>query len=367
VTPRDLRIRRHLTKLGITEKLELSPPATTRAQLKRYEAVVDKLIADGHVDVMRALVAGTVTIAELLDLDRRGELLGPTVLSRAQLLRPLWATWEALEASMGRKATSRARYAVSRQSLRRRAAEWLPEDAPILALERVPWGTLRERWLVTDRKSAADWNRLVAALSRLCTLALGDKYHPFRRALMARLQKEPEAARVPDLTPGTFWAIVGHEPRPDVQAAFVTLAVTGVRVGEYLAMTVETHLQPDTQRVVIPKEGKTGVRYVPVPEGYWPWVVAAVPAPLQYRALWQHWKDACTAAGVRLRLHDLRHAAGQWATDAGVSPLRVKDLFGHKTVGTTDRYTRVQNAAVASEAIGRALDNAKGSKGSKTA
>jgi len=365
MTPRDLRIRRHLTKLGITEKLELSPPVTTKAQLKRFEGVVDKLIADGHVEVLRALIAGSVTLAELVDLDRRGELLGPAVLSRAQLLRPLWATWEELEQSMGRKATSRKRYGVSRKSLQRWAGEWLPADAPFLALEKVPWAVVRERWLA--ERSAADWNRMISALSRVCSLVLGDKYHPFRRALMAKMQRESEVVRVPDLSPDTFWAILSHEPRPDVRAAFVTLAVTGLRVGEYLGLDPSTHLQPETKRIMVPVEGKTGSRYVPVPESYWAWVVAAVPAPLQYRALWQHWKDACKAAGVQLRLHDLRHAAGQWATDAGVSPLRVKDLFGHKTVGTTDRYTRVQNAAVASDAIGKVLDAAQAAKASKTA
>lgn len=365
MTPRDLRIRRHLKRLGITEKLELSPAVTTKQQLRRYESVVDKLIADGHVEVLRALVAGAVTIAELVDLDRRGELLGPSVLSRAQLLRPLWATWEALEVTMARKATSRKRYAVSRKSLQRRTAEWLPADAPFLALEKVPWALVRDRWL--EEQSAADWNRMISALSRVCSLVLGDKYHPFRRALMAKLQREAEVVRVPDLSPDTFWRIVGAEPRADIQAAFITLAVTGLRVGEYLGLTVADHLQMETKRVIVPVEGKTGARHVQVPEAYWPWVVAAVPAPLQYRALWQHWKDACRSAGVRLRLHDIRHAAGQWATDAGVSPLRVKDLFGHKTVGTTDRYTRVQNAAVASDAIGKVLDAAQAAKGSKTA
>jgi len=222
----------------------------------------------------------------------------------------------------------------------------------------VPWPELAAHW--SKDRSGSDWNHVRRGVSRFLTIALGDKYHPFRREVVARIPIQREKVRVPDLTPSVFWEIIG-KVREDVRPAFVTLVATGLRVGEYLRLT-EEDLRPLTRRIVVPIEGKTGERIVPVAEELWNWVSAGVPSPLGYRRLWQHWHDACQAVGLPgLVIHDLRHCAGQWAHEAGVSLAMVKSLLGHSTITMTERYARTQDAGLAASAVARAL-NPKGAR-----
>ena len=56
----------------------------------------------------------------------------------------------------------------------------------------------------------------------------------------------------------------------------------------------------------------------------WPWIERAIPSPVQYKWLREHFKRAAREVGLPdLRLHDLRHCFGQWATDAGLPEAKV--------------------------------------------
>src|SRR6266508_4294712 len=99
------------------------------------------------------------------------------------------------------------------------------------------------------------------------------------------------AERVADLDVPTFWRIVNQAPEY-VRAAYVTIAALGLRVGEYLRLQ-DTDLLPATKQVRIPGT-KTGASAatLPVAEALWPWVKAAVPSPLAYKWLREHWVRA---------------------------------------------------------------------------
>ena len=86
----------------------------------------------------------------------------------------------------------------------------------------------------------------------------------------------------------------------------------------------------------------------------WPFIEAAVPSPLRYKALRQHWKAATRAAGVDVRIHDLRHCFGQWAVNAGVAEAIVQTALRHKTASMTGIYTR-QREGRSREAVGKVL------------
>jgi integrase len=58
------------------------------------------------------------------------------------------------------------------------------------------------------------------------------------------------------------------------------------------------------------------------------------------------WANACKVAGIRdLRVHDLRHTFGTRAADGGAPLPAIKDVMGHKSVKTTERYTHATDEA----------------------
>ena len=75
-----------------------------------------------------------------------------------------------------------------------------------------------------------------------------------------------------------------------------------------------------------------------------PLVKAAVPSPLGYKWLHQHWYRARAAVGAGdVRLHDLRHCFGQWLSDAGVAEARIQVGMRHATAAMTRRYTKTRD------------------------
>jgi integrase len=89
----------------------------------------------------------------------------------------------------------------------------------------------------------------------------------------------------------------------------------------------------------------------------WPWVKAAVPSPLAYKWLRLYWKRALKAvkADVTLRLHDLRHAHGQWAVNAGVPEAAVQASLRHTNRAMTARYTAQRDRGTVASALAHVL------------
>jgi integrase len=349
----DRRVRRDLSRMGIGV-LQLTSPATNRRAIERHHAIVDKLVEDSQVEVLRALKDRKVSLDELVDLERQGRLSGAGVLATVQLQRPLFAAWDEAAARLGKGAAGRRRYAVTRLSLERKGAPIITAQTLVADLgdpAKVDWEALRAQW----EGSPADWNHLRRAVSRLLTVLLGDKFHPFRRQVVSRIPLVHEPARTPDLSPERFWAIM-ERTREDARAAYVTLVATGMRIGEYLACTKD-HLLPATASVRVPgtkTEGSAAV--IAVDERLWPWVQAGIPAPLQYKRLREIWHEACAAAGVEhVVLHDLRHCHAQWATDQGAALARVAGSLRHSSTTMTERYARSTDTRQVSSAVADAL------------
>jgi integrase len=151
--------------------------------------------------------------------------------------------------------------------------------------------------------------------------------------------KEP-TGRVPELPPALFWRIVGETPE-HVRSCYVTLASTGMRVGEYLALD-ESHLRPLTREVLVPgTKTEASSDVISVGEEAWKHIVATVPSPVRYKWLYTHWKRACRACGAPdLTLHDLRHFYGQALVDAGRPEASVQQSLRHVDPTMTRRYTK---------------------------
>lgn len=325
------RIDRRFKGVG---RIALASGTTTKKRFRAYNAMLDELHEDGKLDILRAIRDRKISLQELYGAHRTGRI--PYIASDLLLHEKLWPAIDEWLPGSAPTESTRKRYAVSMKALRSYGP--LGDDAKVSELARVDWRELRAEW----PNSGADWNRMRGTVSRFLSMGLGDKHHPFRRKVVAAFPKARESrGRVPEITPDLLWKIVEHSSE-HVRPCWVALAVTGLRVrSEYLALE-EHHLRPLTREIEVPgtkTEGSADV--VKVGERAWPWVTAAVPAPLRYKALRKHWNRACEAAGCpELWMHDLRHFYGQQLVDAGQSEASVQTGLRHATPAMTRRYTR---------------------------
>lgn len=346
------RIRFDLRRMGVGI-FQVTAPQKTQTALRRYYGVIAKLIEDSQVTVLRAVNDGKVSLDALVDLDRAGKLKGPEILGLVVREQPFLAAWDSVAARLG-KGPSAKRYAVTRLQLERKGARWFTKSLKVDDLanpELVPWETIAAAW----DGSAADWNHLRKATSRVLTLLFGDKYHAFRRQVVQQIPTKPEPQRVPNISADTFWRVVAAA-REDTQPAFVTLVATGMRVGEYLACTAE-HLRHEIMALAVPGTKTEGsAETISIDALLWPWVVAGIPSPLRYKRLRMAWAEACTKAEVEgIHLHDLRHLHGQLASDHGEAATAIASSLRHANINMTMRYARTTDTRKVSAAVASRL------------
>lgn len=391
------RIRVDLTRVGLG-RVQLATKARTKREHAARAALFDKLVADSQVGIIRALLDERVSWEELREADRRHELAGAHAMANVDLARPLFGTSGAIASTlpkMGRAKATRARYTDSGTALeRQKVVAWPRDPMRVRDLLDVDWGTMGDQW----PKSASDWNNVVRFVSAFCSQYLGNKHHPFRLELMPKLVKLAEESRVPDLSPALFRRILEQVPEY-VRPCYVTLLLTGMRDrSEYLRCT-EEHKLPVTKQIRVPgTKTKKSKAPIAVDPEWWPVIDSAIPSPVGYKALHKHWTRACVAVGagryeltgktkrVRvklkpghrysvgealeyadvacveytgLRMHDLRHALGQWAHDAGEPLSRIKEMLRHSTLAMTERYARTGSTQSVANTVGALLRGAK--------
>lgn len=336
-------------------RVKLTSGTTSLREFYRRNDVLTTLYEDRRLDVLCALRDGVVSVVEVCAAHRKG---AGHSLAAIALVSPLWASMRQTLPTMGKSRETRDRYALTFASLE--ACGVIPPTALVRDLESVEWVRVRPHF-----KSAADWNHVCSGVSSFLTRYLGDVQHPFRRAVMKRLKKEAATERVPDVTVTAFLSAVARAPEW-AHAPLMALALSGVRMGEYIHAT-DTDLRPLTKEWVV--SGKTGPRVVTFADDAWPIITAAVPAryaraPLpgqkngetqRYQRLAGAWKRATKKEGITCNLHDLRHLAGQLASDAGLSDQMIRHFLGHRNTSTTGRYTRRTQRREASDAVATAL------------
>ncbi len=151
-------------------------------------------------------------------------------------------------------------------------------------------------------------------------------------------------------------------------AAIRVAALTGLRIGEVLAMRWE-HVKVADNTVVLPRT-KTGRRVHGLPLAALE-LLGRLPrmndyvfttgrdAALSYPTVRKAFAAMAHAAGLSdVRLHDLRRTVMTSAARAGLGTHVLRDLLGHKTTAMADRYIRHAGAAVheAQEHIGATID-----------
>jgi integrase len=201
------------------------------------------------------------------------------------------------------------------------------------------------------------------------TRFLGDKYHPFRREVLAKIPvlSEPKIPR--ETTIGQFWTLMAKVPEHAVED-FVTLASTGIRVGEYLQCD-KPDLYPETRAIHLPG-GKTGEDMVYVGEEWWSYVERAIPCDVaprpkewrgvqydaRYKRLRAYLKAASEATGIKVTIHYLRHLFVQTGVD--VAPASdVQKAVRHKTRSMTEDYANRKVKRSVADKVGRELVRAR--------
>ncbi len=338
---KSLRIDRVFLEVG---RIALASGTANRAQFERYDDLLSELYGEGQLDVLKKIKSREITIREVYDARRKRRPITASASLRKNL-------WDAVESFCSRLQNStavktRGRYAVSFNQLSR--SNVLSAGAKVADLGRIDWEVLRDVW----QGGPSDWNHLRRAVSRFLTVILGDVHHPFRRETMKMIPLQHEVERVPDLRPEIFWELVKHTPE-HVQPCYVTLAATGMRVGEYLSCT-DSNLLPLTKAIHVPGTKTDGSEApVQVDADLWPWIERAIPSPVQYKWLREHFKRAARDVGLPdLRLHDLRHCFAQWATDAGVPEAVVQVAMRHANPEMTRRYTKQRDRGEHARVIG---------------
>lgn len=339
-------------------RIKRSSGTTNVREFRRRDALLTKLFEMSAVEVLRAFKDGKVTIEEIVEADRSNNV----ALSLARLATTSRLA-EAIDAAlpyMGTAPSTRQRYRRSFDRL----FTLVPElrAARVGDLAHVEWSALSERW----GKSAADWNHLTRAVSRFLSVHLDDKYHPLRREVMRSMPRRAEVPRTPDQSAELFLKIVAAMPVP-AQPCFLTLALTGMRIGEYV-WADRSALRPETRSVCV--NGKTGEGVVYLTEEGYALAEAAIPCPLapaptpgqetgqikRYGMMHRLYRRAQQEVGVSgLRLHDIRHLFGQTAADAGVATAQTQAQLRHTDPRMTLRYEMPAKARAAAQAVAERL------------
>ena len=215
-------------------------------------------------------------------------------------------------------------------------------------------------------------NRVLALTSRLFSQFERWEYRAQHDNPARGIERASLEARDRTLAPSELAALSAaldafEERHRAVVAAIRIAAVTGLRIGEILAMRWE-HVDLEQGRLTLP-ESKSGRRQhdLPTPAQM---ILSATPrlngfvfttgrgAAVTYRHVRHLFAQIAREAGLAdVRLHDLRRTVMTAAAAAGVGTHVLRDLLGHKTTQMADRYVRAVGSPVrdAREQVGTAI------------
>jgi integrase len=211
------------------------------------------------------------------------------------------------------------------------------------------------------RETPRSANQALAVASKMFSLAEKWKLRPKRSNPCYGIERYPENERSRFLAEAELASLgqeldrADHERTllPGITAAIRVLALTGCRLGEVLALRWE-HVDFGRFTLNLP-DAKAGARShaigapaaallaAMVPGGAAPtgWVFHGTDPKraLSRNTIQSAWRALRERAGlVDVRLHDLRHGVGTFASQAGANAFLLRDKLGHKTLAMTGRY-----------------------------
>ncbi len=323
-------------------RINRSSGATTPAEHRARNDFLTWLHDTGRLEILNAIAANRLGIGQAYAAHCAGKLT--FAVNDVVLDRRFWEAVNEWLPGSAKAPGTRDHYKRMMAALKR--TNELAENITVRGLTLVDWQAVYNRWPT----GPVMWNRMRGALSRFLSMALGDKYDPTRRSVMAKLPHADEGeGRVPDLTPARFWEVLGHVPEP-LRPIYVLMVGTGLEPG----VMPTARLAPERKAVVVQghKKGREGLTAIPLSPELWTYARQAVPCTFTPGYLYRRWKAAAVKAGApELRLYDLRHAFGQWLVNAGVPQSVVQVGMRHKTAAMTARYVKQRDRGVNTAAM----------------
>lgn len=135
-----------------------------------------------------------------------------------------------------------------------------------------------------------------------------------------------------------------------VRAAVWIAMLTGCRRGEILNLRPE-NIRGDHLRIAAGNTKTLRERAVPIVPALRPWL-KHIPLQINAEGLKTGFARARVRAGLDVTFHDLRHTCASLLINTGTPLEVVRDILGHTTVKTTERYAHLQIERQA-EALGK--------------
>lgn len=125
----------------------------------------------------------------------------------------------------------------------------------------------------------------------------------------------------------------------NVRAAIWVALLTGCRRGEILKIT-QDDIGENTIRIMAGNTKTLRERSVPIVPALRPWL-GYLPLPINFEGLKTGFQRARKKAKIDANFHDLRHSCASLLINLGTPLEVVRDILGHTTVKTTERYAHI--------------------------
>lgn len=128
---------------------------------------------------------------------------------------------------------------------------------------------------------------------------------------------------------------------PEAGDLIVLAAFTGLRKSEMFRATARDVINGKLRLDARTKNGKP--RTIPLHPRALP-IAQRLPTKITPALLQTQWTEARVLSGLpHIHWHDLRHTCASWLVQAGVDLYVVKELLGHASIKTTERYAHLRS------------------------
>lgn len=199
-------------------------------------------------------------------------------------------------------------------------------------------------------------NRSLGALKAALHLAHRKRMTPINYG--AEISRLPENnARQVYLSIEQVGLLASHASEQTRAAIWIAL-LTGCRRGEILKMRPE-HIGRDSITIPASHTKTLRTRTIPIVPALRPWL-AFIPLKINHEGLKSGYRRAREAAGLDVTFHDLRHSCASLLINFGVPLEVIRDILGHRSVKTTERYAHllIDKQAAALNMLSDAVSNA---------
>lgn len=193
-----------------------------------------------------------------------------------------------------------------------------------------------------DHYTAATINRTIGTVKKALHMAWERGLTP--EDFSKHMKRLPENnARTTYLTIEQVQRLTEHASESVKTAIWIAL-LTGARRGEILAMQPQD-IGPKSITIHAGNTKTLRTRTIPIVPALRPHL-AGLPLPINYEGLKTGFRRAREAAGLPMvRFHDLRHSCASLLINMGEPLEVVRDVLGHSTVKTTERYAHLKTTA----------------------